>query len=412
MKRGLFFILFLILLDIYFYQGLKIIIAPLHPGIKVAIYASYAFFVIVTILSMLAYGWLRWGLRNDFIKYKLIPVWFIKYIAKFFSVAFLFINDTARSVKWFVYKIVYLFNHTAIDSTLMPRSAMLTKAGMLAATVPLVTLGYGILSGAHNYRVRRVRIKLPHLPTAFHGLKIGQLSDIHTGSFFNKKAVMRGVEMLLQEKPDVVFFTGDLVNDTADEVKEYIPIFSRLKAPLGIYSTLGNHDYGDYVPWPSIAAKQKNLQNLCKAHQLLGWRLLINEHIVLTEGTDKLAIIGIENWGLQFLQYGKLAQAYQGTSDIPVKLLLSHDPSHWDAEVRPKFSDIDITFAGHTHGFQFGIEIGSFKWSPVQYQYKQWAGLYQQGSQYLYVNRGFGYLGYPGRIGILPEITIVELEKG
>ena len=412
MKRGLFFILFLALIDVYFYQGLKIIVAPLQPSTKAIIYILYAVFVTITILSVLAYGWLRWGLRNNFVKYRLIPAWFIKYITKFFSVSFLFADDIARAIRWFVYKVAYFFNYTIADNTLLPRSVMLTKAGMLAAAVPLATLGYGILSGAHDYRVRRVRIKLPHLPTAFHGLKIGQLSDIHTGSLFNKKAVAGGVDMLLREQPDVIFFTGDLVNDTADEVKEYIPIFSRLRAPLGIYSTLGNHDYGDYVPWPSIAAKQKNLQDLCKAHQLLGWRLLINEHVILTEGTDKLAIIGIENWGLKFSQYGKLAQAYQGTADIPVKLLLSHDPSHWDAEVRPKFGDIDITFAGHTHGFQFGIEIGSFKWSPVQYQYKQWAGLYQQGSQYLYVNRGFGYIGYPGRIGILPEIAIIELEKG
>ncbi|ACE05646.1 hypothetical protein Aasi_0210 [Candidatus Amoebophilus asiaticus 5a2] len=411
MKRGLFFILFLVLIDIYFYQGLKIITSPLQPSSRVIIYTLYGIFVTSTIVTVLTYGWLRWGLRNNFVKYRVIPAWFIKYITKLFSVSFLFVDDIARSARWLVYKIAYLFNDTITDSALMPRSVMVTKAGMLAATVPLVTLSYGILVGAHDYRVRRLRIKLPHLPNAFHGLKIGQLSDIHTGSFFNKKAVAGGVDMLLREKPDVIFFTGDLVNDTADEVKEYIPIFSRLKAPLGIYSVLGNHDYGDYVPWPSITAKQKNLQDLRNAHQLMGWTLLINEHIILTEGADKLAIIGIENWGLQFSQYGKLVQAYQGTADIPVKLLLSHDPSHWDAEVRPKFSDIDITFAGHTHGFQFGIEIGTFKWSPVQYQYKQWAGLYQQGAQYLYVNRGFGYLGYPGRIGILPEITIVELVK-
>jgi predicted MPP superfamily phosphohydrolase len=412
MKRGLFFILFLALIDVYFYQGLKVIVATLHSSIKVIICILYVVFAIITILSVVVYGWSRRGLRNNFIKYRLIPVWFVKYITKLFSVSFLFANDIARVIRWCVYKLAYIFNYTITDSTLLPRSVGLTNVGMLAATVPLITLGYGILSGAHDYRVRRVRIKLPHLPSSFHGLKIGQLSDIHTGSFFNKKAVVGGVDMLLGERPDVIFFTGDLVNDTADEVKEYIPIFSKLKAPLGVYSTLGNHDYGDYVSWPSIAAKQKNLQDLCKAHQLLGWRLLINEHIILTEGADQLAIIGIENWGLKFSQYGKLMQAYQGTANIPVKLLLSHDPSHWDAEVRQKFSDIDVTFAGHTHGFQFGIEIGSFKWSPVQYQYKQWAGLYQQGGQYLYVNRGFGYIGYPGRIGILPEIAIIELEKG
>jgi predicted MPP superfamily phosphohydrolase len=413
MKRGLFFILVLAALDIYFYQGLETITASLSPSIKTAIKITYIIFVILTLLSLLAYIWLRWGFRNDFIKYKLIPTWFMKYIVKLFTGLFLFIDDISRLAKWGIYKFAHLFNYNLADSLVLSRSVSLTKIGMLAATVPIATLGYGILSGAHDYRIRRIRIKLPHLPASFHGLRIGQLSDIHSGSFFNKKAVAAGVDMLLHERPDVIFFTGDLVNDTADEVKDYISIFSKLKAPLGIYSTLGNHDYGDYVPWPSAVAKQQNLKDLCKVHELLGWQLLMNEHKLLTHGTDKIAIIGIENWGLHFAQYGKLAQAYQNLpEDISVKLLLSHDPSHWDAEVRPKFSDIDIMFAGHTHGFQFGIEIGSFKWSPVQYQYKQWAGLYQEDNQYLYVNRGFGYIGYPGRIGILPEITIVELEKG
>jgi len=413
MKRGLlFFVAIFLAIDIYFYQGIKTIIAPLEPGIRTTIYLVYVVFVIIRLVGLFAYIGLRWGFRNRFIKYGLLPTWFMKYIVKLFSGFFLLVDDIFRFARWVIYKVGYLFNGTWANTMTMSRSIVLTKVGMLAASVPIAILGYGIISGAHDYRVRRVRIRLPHLPTSFHGLKIGQLSDIHSGSFFNKKAVAGGVEMLLRERPDVIFFTGDLVNDTADEIKDYIPIFSKMRAPLGVYSTLGNHDYGDYVPWPSLAAKQQNLKDLCKAHELLGWRLLRNEHIMLTQGADKLAVIGIENWGLRFAKYGNLAQAYQGVADIPVKLLLSHDPSHWDAEVRPKFGDIDMMFAGHTHGFQFGIEIGSFKWSPVQYVYKQWAGLYQEGNQYLYVNRGFGYIGYPGRIGILPELTIVELEKG
>lgn len=399
------------LIDLYFYQGLQTLIVPLSPTMKSIVYIGYISFVGLTFIFSLAYA-LPGGARNRLIKYKLVPVWFTKYPAKLFSSIFLLLDDITRGVKWIGYKLLYLFTEGGLDYVYIPRSAWWTQIGMAAAAIPLTALGYGIIYGAHHYRVRRVRVTLPHLPAAFHGLRIAQLSDIHSGSFFNKKAVKGGIEMLLREKPNIVFFTGDLVNDTADEVKDYIPIFSKIKAELGVFSSLGNHDYGDYASWPSLAAKQQNLQDLCQAHADLGWRLLKNEHVLLGKGADQLAIIGVENWGTRFSKHGNLALAAQGTADVPVKLLLSHDPSHWDAEVRPQFGDIDITFSGHTHGFQFGIEIGSFKWSPVQYQYKQWAGLYQEGSQYLYVNRGFGYLGYPGRIGMWPEITILELVKG
>ena len=269
-----------------------------------------------------------------------------------------------------------------------------------------------LFPGAHDYRVRRQTVKLPNLPASFDGLKIAQLSDIHSGSFFNKKAVRGGVEMVLAEKPDVIFFTGDLVNNEASEVMEYIDVFNKLKAPLGVYSITGNHDYGDYHRWASAEAKQKNFNDLKEAHRLLGFDLLMNQHRFLESGGEKIAIIGIENWGGRgFAKYGKLDEAYRGTEEASVKLLLSHDPSHWDAQVRPLYHDIDLMFAGHTHGFQFGVELGNFKWSPSQYAYKQWAGLYQEGSQYLYVNRGFGYLGYPGRIGMPPELTIIELKR-
>jgi predicted MPP superfamily phosphohydrolase len=218
--------------------------------------------------------------------------------------------------------------------------------------------------------------------------------------------------MMLQEKPDVLFFTGDLVNNESSEVKDYIDIFHKLKAPLGIYSVTGNHDYGDYHQWASLEAKQKNFKDLMEAHRLMGFNLLMNQHRFLETGGEKIAVIGIENWGeRKFSKYCKLEKAYAGTEEAPVKLLLSHDPSHWDSQVRPLYPDIDIAFAGHTHGFQFGVEIGNVKWSPSQYAYKQWAGLYQEGSQHLYVNRGFGYLGYPGRIGMPPELTIIELKR-
>ena len=338
---------------------------------------------------------------------------FTNLLTKLFAAIILFADDLGRLGRW----VASLFSRppAPVDGTTpaITRSDFMVQAAVVAGSIPLVGITYGILSGAHDYRVRRVTVKLPNLPKAFDGLRIAQLSDIHSGSFFNKTAVQGGVNLLLREKPDVVFFTGDLVNNVASEVKDYIPIFQKVKAPLGVYSTLGNHDYGDYVAWPSPEAKRQNLENLKHAHGLLGWDLLMNQHRMLKEGGEQLAIIGIENWGGKgnFPKYGKLDQARQGTEAAPVKLLLSHDPSHWEAQVLPEFPDIDLMFAGHTHGMQFGVELPGFKWSPVQYMYKQWAGLYEEAGRYLYVNRGYGYLGFPGRIGILPEITIVELKK-
>jgi hypothetical protein len=274
-------------------------------------------------------------------------------------------------------------------------------------------MSYGVLSGAHDYQVHRKTLYLPNLPKSFDGLRFAQLSDIHSGSFFNKVAVRGGVEMLLKEKPDVVFFTGDLVNNVASEMKDYQDIFSKVKAPLGVYSTLGNHDYGDYVMWSSAEAKRKNLEDLKATHQLMGWRLLMNESQYLTQNGDKIAVMGIENWSAKgrFPKYGNLSKAHQNTEEASVKILLSHDPSHWRAEVLEDYKDIDLMLAGHTHGMQFGIEIGNFRWSPVQYFYEEWADLYSHANQYLYVNRGFGFIGYPGRIGILPEICIFELRR-
>jgi predicted MPP superfamily phosphohydrolase len=298
-----------------------------------------------------------------------------------------------------------------IGGKAIPRSEFLARAALIATSVPFGTMAYGIISGAHDYRVRRVTINLPNLPKSFDGLTIGQISDIHSGSFFNKTAVKGGVNMLLREKPDMIFFTGDLVNNEAVEVKDYLEIFGKISAPLGVFSVTGNHDYGDYHRWPSLQEKRANFRDLMEAHRLMGYDLLMNDHRIITQGSGRIAVIGNENWGGRgFSQYGKLREAHRGTSEADVRLLLSHDPSHWDAQVRPDFPDIDVMFAGHTHGFQFGVEIGGFRWSPSQYAYKQWAGLYRQGKQYLYVNRGFGYLGYPGRIGMPPELTIFELK--
>ena len=293
------------------------------------------------------------------------------------------------------------------------RSQFLTRAGILVAAAPFATLSWGIAVGGYDYQVRRQKLYLPNLPKAFHGLKIGQISDIHSGSFYNKTAVQGGVDMLLAEKPDVIFFTGDLVNNQANEMRYYQDIFSKVQAPLGVFSTLGNHDYGDYFYGREDSpAKQKNLQQLKEIHRLMGWDLLLNEHRRLRIGQDELGILGVENWGTgRFPKHGNIDLAKNDTNDLPVKLLLSHDPSHWRAQVLAH-PDIDVMFAGHTHGMQFGVRGEHYQWSPAEYVYREWAGLYTEKQQQLYVNVGYGFLGYPGRVGILPEITIFELVSG
>jgi uncharacterized protein len=406
-----FFILIFLLIDYYFFQGILVVSkswSPLWKGV-----ARYGFWI-PTILSVLA---LFWWTFDDPYKYSAnFRNWVITgivatYFSKIVGILFLFIDDLQRGVRW----IVSFFQKSPSTNSpgeVISRSEFLSKTALVAAAVPFGAFAYGIISGAHDYRIRKIAIKLPNLPKSFDGLRIGQVSDIHSGSFWNKTAVKGGVEMLLNEKPDLIFFTGDLVNNESSEVKEYMDVFDKLRAPLGVFSITGNHDYGDYKSWATKEAKQQNFQDLITAHKDLGFDLLLNENRFLEQGGEKLAIIGVENWGTRFSKHGKLDEAYRNTDEAAVKLLLSHDPTHWDAEVRPNYKDIDVTFSGHTHGAQFGVNIGNFTWTPVQHVYKQWGGLYKQNSQYLYVNRGFGYLGYPGRVGMPPEITIFELKRG
>lgn len=347
----------------------------------------------------------------------ILVAFFLLAVAKLFMLPFLLIDDLRRLVIKFTRLLKRKKPIEAAKETIagepISRSSFLVKAGLIASAVPLSSLSWGIISGAYDYQIRRVNLKLPNLPSAFDGITMAQVSDIHSGSFYNKTAVKGGVEMLLAEKPDFVFFTGDLVNNLTNEVKDYQDIFSKVTAPLGVYSVLGNHDYGDYhFGRGSSPAKVKNLQDMIATHKIMGWDLLMNDHRRLKVDGEEIGILGIENWGMgRFPKYGKMELATQNTDDLPVKLLLSHDPSHWRGEVLPKYPQIDAMFSGHTHGMQFGVRLKETQWSPIQYIYKEWAGLYAEQQQQLYVNVGYGFLGYPGRVGILPEITIFTLSK-
>lgn len=352
----------------------------------------------------------------------ILVAFFLTAISKFIYAFILLLDDLRRGGIW----VTRLFSRKPthnikkrIEELVQPlpevptrgisRSEFLLKSGIVVASLPIFPLSWGIISGAYDYQIRRQRLVLPNLPKAFHGFKIAQISDVHSGSFYNKKAVLGGVEMLLGEKPDAIFFTGDLVNNQASEMTNYQDIFSKIQADYGVYSVLGNHDYGDYYYGREDSApKRKNYQDMLDVHAVMGWDLLMDENRTIKVGNEEISIVGVQNWGTgRFPKKGDINKALQGTEEISTKLLLSHDPSHWRAQVLD--TNIDAMFAGHTHGMQFGVRGEHYQWSPAEFIYKEWAGLYTEGNQQLYVNTGFGFLGYPGRVGIVPEITIFEL---
>jgi predicted MPP superfamily phosphohydrolase len=295
----------------------------------------------------------------------------------------------------------------------LTRSQFISRLALGLGLVPLFAVLWGMVKGKTDYTVRRVVLRYPNLPASFEGFKILQISDLHTGSFNgNTEPMERAVALINAQQADLIVMTGDLVNNIATEVEPHIAALAGIKSELPIFSILGNHDYGDYVQWPSLEAKRANLQRLAHNHAQIGWRLLLDESHTIRRGDDELAVLGVQNWSShpQFPKHGKLAQTHAASGNAPFKLLLSHDPSHWEAQVLD-YKDIDLTLSGHTHGMQFGINLPFFKWSPVQYSYPQWAGLYEQGRQKLYVNVGLGYLGVPMRAGFLPEITVLELRR-
>ena len=404
-------ILILLVIDFYVFMAIRFLMHNNSEKSRTIVYSIYWTVSVCAILFILFFPNSRYlqthvALRN-YVFAIIVGLVFAKLIA---TVLFLF-DDVRRLLLWLMAKI---FPRTGVDFTndgsSISRSKFLTWAGITMGSGLFATLLVGF-SNKYNYKVRSVKLAFKNLPPAFKGLKILQVSDIHSGSFTDKAAVQRGVDMALKQQADIILFTGDLVNDKADEMHDYMDVFDKVKAPMGVYSTLGNHDYGDYTSWPSPEAKKANLEHLKQIHGELGWRLLMNEHVILEKDNQQIALLGIENWSAfgSFPKYGRMDLAYPGTEKYPFKILMSHDPSHWDAEVRPKYPDIDLMLSGHTHGMQFGVENPYFKWSPVQWFYKEWADLYEQGAQKLYVNRGYGFIGYPGRVGIMPEITVIEL---
>jgi predicted MPP superfamily phosphohydrolase len=294
------------------------------------------------------------------------------------------------------------------------RRKFVSQIGLGLAAIPFLSLLYGETIGKYNYKVIKQRIFFPDLPDAFDGFTITQISDVHSGSFDNPEKINYAIDLVNEQNSDMILFTGDIVNTHAKEMHPWIDTFKKIKEhKYGKYSVLGNHDYGEYISWPSEAAKEENFQNIKNLYGQIDFKLMLNEHTLIEKGTDKIALVGVENWGHNFKKVGDINLASTNLAKEDFKILMSHDPSHWDYEVKNHEKNFQLTFSGHTHGMQFGIEIpGVIKWSPIQYIYKQWAGLYENMGRYIYVNRGFGFHAYSGRVGIMPEITVIELKKG
>lgn len=405
----------LLFIDLYFYQALRTVLLTSSSARKNVVFYFYWGFTLFSFLLFLTPSLIPLHEWPKFIKVYVLAFVFMALISKIIGTVFIALDDILRLLRWagsYIVKPAAAANDVAVQSPhAISRLKFLNYIALGMAVIPFSSFLYGMVKGAFDYKVHRVKVVLPNLPDAFNGLKIIQISDIHSGSFVSSSPLEEAVKLINEQKGDIVFFTGDLVNDRAVELEPHMAALGKISAPMGVYSTFGNHDYGDYVTWDSAEEKIKNLEDLKLRHAQLGWKLMMNEHVALKRGDAEIALLGIENWGgnLNFPKYGDMKKAHAGTEKYPVRLLLSHDPSHWNKQVRIDYKDIDITFSGHTHGFQFGIEIPGFKWSPSQYVYKEWAGLYTEGDQHIYVNRGLGFLGYPGRVGIMPEITVMEL---
>ncbi|EHQ29531.1 metallophosphoesterase [Mucilaginibacter paludis] len=388
--RLLLIILAWVIADIYFFQAFKTLTT------NALVLSGYWMVDVLLAVGVVLLAGLRGANRESArLVSWLMALMLLTLIPKILGTPVLLLEDITR-----------LFRHFP------PRLPWVSELAMLVAIAVFVSLVYGITGGRHHYKVHRITLKFDDLPDAFDGFTLTQLSDIHAGSFTSKKGVEKGIAMVNDQKSDLILFTGDLVNNRASEMDPWIASFAKLQAPLGKYSVLGNHDYGDYVQWESKEAQAANLSRLKAVHPQIGFKLLLNESITIEKDGQSIVLIGVENWGKGgFHKYGSLTQAAENVPDEKFKILLSHDPSHWEAQTLDHLKHINLTLAGHTHGMQFGIELFGFQWSPVKYIYPQWAGIYQKGDKYLYVNRGFGYLGFKGRLGIWPEITVITLKK-
>ncbi|MCP4883657.1 MAG: metallophosphoesterase [Flavobacteriales bacterium] len=404
-------IIVLLVMDFYVY-------AALRKSIQNSKWKPYlnVFFVVSVILGYIGFYYFYFYFTVKPLQMHLVPNLAIGFFFTFMAVKILLVlfflfEDVFRLLE-LIFNVIKSFFMADKKINRPGRRGFIRTAGLIVAGIPFTTMLYGITKGKYNFKVNKVKIAFDNLPKSFEGFKILHISDIHSGSFDSHEAIVDGIGLVNEQKADVVLFTGDLVNNDSREIEPFIKYFKDLKAPEGVFSVLGNHDYGDYKKWNSEEDKEDNMQLLYQHQKEMGFQLLNNENSAITRGDETIGIYGVENWGNPpFPQKGDLDKALLGREDIDFKILMSHDPTHWDKKVISHPTHIDLTLSGHTHGMQFGVEIPGFKWSPIKYIYPQWAGLYKKNNQNLYVNRGFGFLGFPGRVGIWPEITVIELTR-
>lgn len=403
--RLLFFIVFLLVVELYAFQAFKTVlkdkwflVAYGVLSLAILVYIVYGFFSFDRSVGQTRGMMFTMGLM------------LVVYVPKIILGIVLLCEDIFRVIMGSVNYFVEYDNEGFLGS----RRKFVSQLGLGLAAIPFLSLLYGVTIGKYNYKVIKQRIFFPDLPEAFDGFTITQISDVHSGSFDNPDKINYAIDLINEQNSDMILFTGDIVNTHANEMHPWIETFKRIKEhKYGKYSVLGNHDYGEYVNWPTEAEKEQNFKEIKELYGQIDFKLMLNEHQFLEKGNDKIALVGVENWGNNFKKAGDLKKASEALEDKDFKILMSHDPSHWDLEIKEHEKNFHLTFSGHTHGMQFGIEIpGYFKWSLAQYVYAQWAGLYEHLGRYVYVNRGFGFHAYPGRVGIMPEITVIELKRG
>ncbi|HLW33350.1 MAG TPA: metallophosphoesterase [Aequorivita sp.] len=402
--RWILFIVIYILVDIYAFQALR--------TLTKSPWLHWLYFLIsLGVLAGLFYelSFIGTGKMMRPPKMYYFGIFLAVFVPKLIVIIFMFGEDIGRFFLGIFMKVAGSTETPFMGS----RRKFVSTMALGVAAIPFASLLYGMVWGKYNYRVLKYVLEFDDLPDAFDGYTITQLSDIHCGSFDKRSKVEYGINLANEQESDLIVFTGDLVNNLAEELNDWKGLLGTLKAKDGVYSVLGNHDYGDYVNWENAEDKAENLRKVKSIQKEMGWNLLLNENRFLERNGERIALLGVENWGLNgFLQAGDLDKACEGVSDNDFKILLSHDPSHWQAQVKEDPRNFHLTMSGHTHGMQFGIEIpGVLKWSPIQYRYENWAGIYEEFGRYINVNRGFGYLGYPGRVGIWPEVTVIELKK-
>jgi len=418
MHGGFFLKIFLViaglslLMDWYVFNGLKTFTAGWR-SVRWRKAVTWGYLVIsvgVTATLLLGVGSFRTAQGMLPFHEWVLSIFLTFFFTKIFFILVLFLGDLGR----FFYGIVHYFvkpKGTTREPFFPARRRFISEIAILVAAVPFTGFFYAMFRGKYNFQLKKEYLYFTDLPDAFDGFTITQVSDIHSGSFDNTEAVQRGIDLAKAQNSDLFVFTGDLVNNAAWEIEPYLERFSQLKAPYGQFSILGNHDYGDYIHWDSEQGKAANLEKLKQHHKTLGYRLLLDENVEIEKNGQKISLIGVQNWGRGFIQIGNLDKAMQDVDKNAFKILLSHDPTHWEEKVRYNPTTIHLTLSGHTHGAQFGVETDSFRWSPVQYRYYDWAGLANEKNRYLYVNRGFGFLAFSGRLGIWPEITVITLKK-